>query len=298
MPEKLTRTKVFVSYSHQDSKWLERLRVHLRPLERDYNMDFWDDTQISAGANWKGEINNAIATCKIAVLLISADFLASEFIACNELPPLLKAAESEGAVILPVIVSPSRFSRSNLSQFQAVNDPDRSLEELVPVKREKVFDQIAQKIEEILGNLVEPIFEPEERQFAEAFSGRNDEVSADNESDIELLAEFRRDENGKIKRIHRSYGIRLFVRNFPTDAEKVVYKLHETYPVPTRTVENAINEFEIHLTSFGDYIYKVKIFGDRRVITKEEWLTRALRNFYGANADDEVKSAIEYLKVH
>lgn len=291
MPEKLTRTKVFVSYSHQDSKWLERLRVHLRPLERDYNMDFWDDTQISAGANWKGEINNAIATCKIAVLLISADFLASEFIACNELPPLLNAAESEGAVILPVIVSPSRFSRSNLSQFQAVNDPDRSLEELVPVKREKVFDQIAQKIEEILGNPVAPVVQSHERQFAESMSGKNDD------SDIKLLAEFHRDENGKIKRLGEPYVARLFVGDFPADTEKVVYLLHDIYN-GVHTTENAENEFGTVELCWGDFIIEVEIFGAGRVVKIEGWLTEALQNFYGDQADEEVTSAIDYLRVH
>jgi hypothetical protein len=60
---------------------------------------------------------------KKAVLLISPSFLASEFIAENELPPLLHAAEKEGAIILPVIVRPSNFEDTELANFQAVNSP-------------------------------------------------------------------------------------------------------------------------------------------------------------------------------
>ena len=65
---------------------------------------------------------------KVAVLLVSADFLASDFIVDNELPPLLAAAELKGAVILSVIVSSCRFKQTEtLSQFQVVNPPTQPL---------------------------------------------------------------------------------------------------------------------------------------------------------------------------
>src|SRR5258706_15175147 len=120
--------KVFISYSHRDLEWLDRLRVHLRPMEKEYGIDFWDDTRIASGSRWKKEIANALETSKIAVLLVSADFLASEFVALDELPPLLTAAAQKDTIILPLILSPSRFLRTkSLSQFQAINDPMRPL---------------------------------------------------------------------------------------------------------------------------------------------------------------------------
>jgi hypothetical protein len=48
--QKQERTKVFISYSHQDKPWLERLRVHLKPLERDLDIDIWDDSKDSGAA--------------------------------------------------------------------------------------------------------------------------------------------------------------------------------------------------------------------------------------------------------
>ncbi len=142
------RDKIFLSYSHQDKKWLKRLRVHLRPLERDYNVDIWDDTKIKPGSRWRREIREAISSTKVAVLLISADFLASDFIATDELPPLLRAAEEDGAVILPLILSPCKFLQTKiLSQFQTVNNPTQPLIGLPRVKQETVWLQLAEAIE-------------------------------------------------------------------------------------------------------------------------------------------------------
>jgi len=119
---------IFVSYSHQDSTWLDRLKVHLKPLERKYPLDIWDDTKIGAGSRWLEEIRLAIENARVAILLISADFLASDFIVNNELPHLLLAARTRGKVIMPVIVGHSLFeSIDELSEFQAANNPKEPL---------------------------------------------------------------------------------------------------------------------------------------------------------------------------
>lgn len=142
------RTKVFISYSHQDAEWLRRLRVHLKPLERDHRIDIWDDTRIRPGSKWREEIRQALTATKVAVLLVSADFLASDFIATDELPPLLSAAEDEGAVILPVILSPSRFLKTpSLAQFQAVNNPSRPLIGMTKDEQEAVLVNVSEAIE-------------------------------------------------------------------------------------------------------------------------------------------------------
>lgn len=147
----VARHRVFVSYSHRDRRHLDRLQVHLRPIERDGLMDLWDDTRLTPGSEWRREIASAIATAKVAVLLVSADFLASPFIVDNELPPILKAAHSAGAVVLPVIVGACRFARvKELAMFQAVNDPSRPMAILPVAERERLWVRVAESVEAIL----------------------------------------------------------------------------------------------------------------------------------------------------
>ena len=145
------RSSVFISYSHRDRDWLNRVNIHLRPLVRDNAIDVWDDTKIAPGSEWKAEIESALANAKVAILLISADFLASDFVAGSEIPPLLLAAREDGAIILPLIISPSRFSRTpSLAQFQSVNDPARPLIALSESEQEEVLDRLSQTTERAL----------------------------------------------------------------------------------------------------------------------------------------------------
>jgi len=85
------RAPVFVSYSHEDTKWLKMLIIHLTPLERKGMVERWDDTRIKSGQDWRIEIAKAIESAKVAVLLISAFFMASEFIMNSEVPALLQS---------------------------------------------------------------------------------------------------------------------------------------------------------------------------------------------------------------
>jgi hypothetical protein len=173
------RTQVFISYSHKDKKWLDRLQVHLAPLEREGLVQRWDDTKIKPGAKWRNEIATALAAAKVAILLVSADFLASDFIVKDELPPLLAAAEKEGAVIIPLLVSPGRFHETaSVSQFHAVNAKpltamDENAQEQVLYEVSKAIeDAIKSKppeIPQLLSNLPErnPFFTGREPLLAE-----------------------------------------------------------------------------------------------------------------------------------
>lgn len=147
--EKKKKKTVFVSYSHADIDYLKRLEVHLKPFEKNGLIDLWSDTKIKAGEKWKEKIERALEKSAIAILLISADFLASDFIIDNELPPLLKSAEEKGKIILPVIIRPCRFTRDkNLSKFQSINDPKIPLSKMDDNGKEEVYVEIADYIDD------------------------------------------------------------------------------------------------------------------------------------------------------
>lgn len=144
-----TRTTVFISYSHRDAKYLDGLLPHLQYLEKNQQIDLWIDNKIKPGDTWRDEIASALASAKVAILLISIDFLNSQFIADNELPPLLAAAECEGVKILPVILRPCTLPHS-LSQFQAVNSPSRPLSKMSKSQREEIWVKVANTLLEAM----------------------------------------------------------------------------------------------------------------------------------------------------
>ncbi len=163
------RTTVFVSYSRKDSEWLDRLRVHLKPLERDKGVRVFVDTDIDPGELWKEKIAKALESAKVAVLLVSANFLASDYIAKQELPPLLKAAQSAGVVILPMIISWCQFEQTEgLREFQAVNPPSEPIINMTPGAQERTFNNLANRIAEVFAanskTDVGPEIEPQEEE--------------------------------------------------------------------------------------------------------------------------------------
>ncbi len=93
------RTGVVISYAHADKryKYVERLEKHLAPFVKNQKVDYWIDTRIKPGSDWRKEIKQVFESAKVAILLVSADYLASEFIVENELPPLVAAAQQEEA---------------------------------------------------------------------------------------------------------------------------------------------------------------------------------------------------------
>jgi hypothetical protein len=148
------REKVFLSYSHneRDREWMRRLRTHLKSVLLDRADKVWDDERIPAGERWHDEITKALATTKVAVLLVSADYLASDYVRQHELPSLLWAADSEGASIRAVMGSPCAFSggATSLRDFQFVNPLDRPLDRMSLSDQETLFRKLALEIDRLL----------------------------------------------------------------------------------------------------------------------------------------------------
>ncbi len=145
------RTSVFISYSHADIAWLGLLNTHLKPLTRDQKIEIWSDQKIRKGARWREQIHKQLAMARVGIFLVSADFLASDFIHAEELPPLLKAAEREGATLLTVVVRPcaGAFKDSPLNPLQAINSPDSPLSGMSKTQREQVMASVYDELRSI-----------------------------------------------------------------------------------------------------------------------------------------------------
>ena len=144
MPEPSKR--IFISYSHNDAKWVDELTRHLAPWLREKRVGLWADTQIGAGQNWRKEIEAAISQARVAVLLVTKDFLASNFIVQNELPAILALARDNKLKLVWVPVGHSGVEATELWQFQAASEPGRPLETLKGPQRDKVLAGIAKQI--------------------------------------------------------------------------------------------------------------------------------------------------------
>jgi nucleoside phosphorylase len=142
------RDQIFISYSHRDDRWLDLLRIHLAPYVRAGGCDVWCDKDIEPGAAWRTSIQMAIQRAKVAVLLVSPYFLASDFIAKQELPPLLAASRQEGTTILWIPVSASAYDVTEIKDYQAAAPPARPLDQLSTASRNGVLVKICKLIQQ------------------------------------------------------------------------------------------------------------------------------------------------------
>jgi hypothetical protein len=137
---------VFISYSHKDAKWLDKLKLFLRPLEDQDLIRVWDDTEIQPGAQWLDEIQKALGSARVAVFLVTQDLLNSPFIRDKELPALLEAANNRGCLIFGIAVSSTTFEDSPLARFQGAIPLHTPLDLLPEPEQNELFKVIYQKM--------------------------------------------------------------------------------------------------------------------------------------------------------
>jgi tetratricopeptide (TPR) repeat protein len=140
------RNQVFISYSKKDLEWLRQIKKALRPFIRKNRLVIWDDSHIKAGDKWRDKIAAALGHARVAVMLVSRDFLASDFIVNVELPTLLEKARKKGLRIIWVPVGECAVETTDLSEYQAAIDPTRPLTSLTQAELDKALLEIARAI--------------------------------------------------------------------------------------------------------------------------------------------------------
>jgi hypothetical protein len=147
-PQKRAKGNIFISYSHQDLDQYKRLMVHLNPLIREEFINVWSDEQIQPGENWQRAIEGALKQATVAILLISADFMASKYISDVELPSLLIDVQEKGTTVIPFFLKPTVLNRfTNITQYQGINTPDKPYSSLDHHEQEALLAKLAEKVD-------------------------------------------------------------------------------------------------------------------------------------------------------
>lgn len=114
------KAKIFISYSHKDEYLREQLNTHLSILSRNGLLEEWHDRKIVAGQNWQSEIDNHLDESDIVILLISPDFIASEYCYGIELSKAIERHEANQSIIIPIIVRPVNWNNAPFAKIQAL----------------------------------------------------------------------------------------------------------------------------------------------------------------------------------
>lgn len=112
---------IFFCYAHKDEELLNKLKTHLIPLHREGLIDLlWHDRNISAGSEWEKEIDTYLNKVQIILLLVSPDFMASEYCYSIEMKRAIERHEQKEASVIPVILRRVHWQQSPFGKLQAV----------------------------------------------------------------------------------------------------------------------------------------------------------------------------------
>lgn len=112
--------KVFFSYSHKDELLKDELERHLSALRRTGQIEEWHDRRIGAGEEWRGAIDSNLEAADIVLLLISADFIASDYCMDVEMARAMERHKAGDARVIPIILRPVDFKGLPFAELQAL----------------------------------------------------------------------------------------------------------------------------------------------------------------------------------
>ncbi|WP_437713549.1 toll/interleukin-1 receptor domain-containing protein [Sorangium sp. So ce448] len=117
---KTSTIKIFISYSHKDESLRDELEVHLASLRRDNLIDQWHHRRIGAGDDWKKAIDEHLDRSSIVLLLVSPDFIASDYCYDIEMTRAVNRHARGEARVIPIIIRHSDWNNTPFARFQAL----------------------------------------------------------------------------------------------------------------------------------------------------------------------------------
>jgi len=138
----MSKINLFISYSHEDKEYKEKLLKHLAPIEKHEYLSPWHDSMIDAGDEWQNSINDALENSDIILLLISASFINSKFCYEIELKTALKRHAEGNAIIIPIILRSCLWQETSFANLQAI--PTKSVDSFQ--NEDDAYTEIAKSI--------------------------------------------------------------------------------------------------------------------------------------------------------
>ena len=117
--------RVFISYSHQDDEWRRQLEAHLSLLRREGVLDVWHDRRLQAGEPWAQTLDEQIGSADLVLLLVSADFIQSDYCFGLEMRTALERDQAGRSRVVPVIVRKCDWETAPFGKLQAVPHDNR-----------------------------------------------------------------------------------------------------------------------------------------------------------------------------
>lgn len=149
------RDLVFISYSRKDKAFFEAFRKNLSPAESNDLLSVWTDQNLEAGTKWEPRLQEALAKTRVALLLVSDNFVDSKFIRNKELPVILAAAEKGELKVFWVPISAAMFESVHLDEIAVAPgcDPKYPLDGMTRAKRERSIVTVCRAILDEMGRL-------------------------------------------------------------------------------------------------------------------------------------------------
>ncbi|MCI0691348.1 TIR domain-containing protein [candidate division KSB1 bacterium] len=140
--------RLFISYTHKDERQRNELEIHLKLLQRQGLIETWHDRKIEAGEEWKRKIDNNLERADIILLLVSADFIASDYCYEIEMKRALERHEKDEARVIPVIVRDCNWHKAPFAKLQALPKAGKAVKKWAD--KDSAWRNVAEGIERVV----------------------------------------------------------------------------------------------------------------------------------------------------
>ncbi len=144
--------EVFISYSHRDKGLRGELEKHLANLKRQQLITSWYDGDIIPGTEWQQEIVQHLNSAQLILLLVSADFMDSDFCYSIEMEQAIARHDADQARVIPILLRPTDWKGAPFEKLQAL--PSGATPVTDWPDRDKAFLNVVQGIRAAIDDLV------------------------------------------------------------------------------------------------------------------------------------------------